>query len=302
MVNGVTRGSDERGRRWYHSNNKSVMSVTTVLDYLDEDKTGLQYWRRNNQGNGDDKHYEHVMWVAGIRGTLAHWRCLEPLAERQLWGEEEQASLEALNNGPQDGEFTDASHGMADIHYSAVKNKDDSLTRDTFNEGDGFSAVIHNDVEWVADEFADLKRELGIYGRSVIAVEQYLLDHKHGFGGQCDLLYESPSGETVLADLKTSSGLRQKHVAQVYAYAMAVEQDPDLPTTVDRCEVIRLSPDTQETQVHSSERPLHVSGNADWFTTDNWFEDQYGDYSYNGRGDIEDEFQACIDRAYEDDT
>jgi len=302
MANEVTRGSDERGRRWYVNEGSEVMSVTTILRHLDQDKTGLRYWRRNNQGAGDDKHHEHVMWVAGIRGTLAHWRCLEPLTDRQLWGEEEQAALEAVNNGPEDGEFTDASHGMADIHYSAIKNKDDSLTRDSFNGGDGFAAVIHKDVEWVADEFDRLKRPLGIHDNAIIAVEQYLFDHKHGFGGQCDLLYESPSGETVLADLKTSSGLRQKHIAQVYAYAIAVEQDADLPTTVDRCEVIRMSPDTQETKVHSSQRPLHVSDNADWFTTQNWFEDQYGDYSYDGRADVEDEFQACIDRAYEDDT
>jgi len=276
------------------------MSVTTVLQHLDEDTTGLEYWKRNNQGHQDDFHWRHVFWLSGPRGTLCHWRCLEPLADRQLWGEEERDALQALRDGPEDGEFADASHGMSDLLYSTLKNRDDELTRDTFCDEQDFTSVMLEDIGWAGAEFDTLKRELGIYEGSVIAVEQYLLNHKQGFGGQCDLLYESPSGETVLADLKTSSGLRQKHVVQAYAYAEAVENDPDLPHTVDRCEVIRLSPDTREVRVHSSERPLHIADNADWFTTDNWFEDQYGDYSYDGRGDVVDEFQVCIDRAYED--
>jgi len=298
MSNEVTRDSDERGRRWYHSNNKSVMSVTTVLQYLDEDTTGLQWWRQNNQGGPDSFHYEHVWWYSGPRGTLTHWRCLDPLADRDLWGEEEKKSLKALTDGPQDGEFDDASYGMSDILFSALKNKDSDLGRDEVPNDESFTSVMMRDVEWADEKFTELCRPLGIHKGAVIAVEQYLLNHKQGFGGQCDLLYESPSGETVLADLKTSSGLRQKHVVQAYAYAMAVEQDPDLPSEVDRCEIIRLSADNKEVKVHSSERPLHVPDNADWFTTDNWFEDQYGDYSYDGREDIEDEFQACIQQAY----
>ena len=301
MTNEVTRDSDKRGRRWYKSGDTEVMSVTTILSYLDEDTTGLEMWKRRNQGNGDSKHHEHIFWLSGPRGTLCHWRCLEPLAERRLWGKEERDALQALRNGPADGTFSDASHGMSDILYSTLKNRDSSLRRDTFSDERDFTSVMLEDINWVADEFDELKRPLGIHENSAIAVERYLLDNKHGFGGQCDLLYESPSGETVLADVKTSSALRHKHVVQAYAYAEAVEQDPDLPHTVDRCEIIRLSPDTREVEVHSSERPLHISDTADWFTTDDWFEDQYGDYSYDGREDIVNEFMQCIERAYEDD-
>jgi len=300
MSNEVTRDSDERGRRWYKDSNTEVMSVTTVLQHLDEDKTGLRRWQRRNQGHGDDMHHQHIFWASGPRGTLCHWRCLEPLADRQLWGEEERDALQALRDGPDDGTFSDASHGMSDILYSTLKNRDDSLTREAFSDEQDFTSVMFEDIEWVADAFGELQRRLGIYEASVIAVERYLLDDTHGFGGQCDLLYDDPSGNTVLADLKTSSGLREKHVLQASAYAMAVEEDSDLPDTVDRLEVVRMDPDARDYTVHSNERPLHIADTAEWFRTDNWHEDPYGDYEYDNRADMTDTFQACIQQAYDE--
>jgi hypothetical protein len=314
----ITRDSDDSGLRWYEDDSGNrFMSVTTVLGFLETDDSGLQYWKARNQGDGDDKHWEHIYWYSAPRGTLAHYHCLNPLADREMWGEEETDALQQITNGPQkpepcddhdtvtddcddcvDGTFDDASHDTEDIVYSILHNQDVITSRDTYEEilsHCTLAGVALRDCSWVTDTFENVARELGIVGNEV-AVEQYLLDESGSFGGQCDLLYVDPGGNVVMSDLKTSSSLREKHILQSVAYGVAVERADGLPDTVDRHEIIRIDPDSKEYEVHSHERPRHMNG-VEWYDTDNWFADSYGDYEYDSIDGMYDEFVACVERA-----
>lgn len=338
---GITRREDDSGLRWYTDGDNRAMSVTTVLGFLDEDTTGLEYWKRNNQANGDDFHWSHIFWYSAPRGTLCHYHALNQFADEELWGKEERESLQQVTEGPQpssasDCEFHDtytdecyscmegaldagASYDESDVVYSILKNQevvadsDESSdganasveavrpvdTREEFDdlsENISLSDVVLNDISWFTDTFEDVRQDLGITQDSVIAVENFLLDSPNNYAGQCDLLYEDPSGNVVMADLKTSSGLRQKHVLQAVAYGKAVERTDDLPDTVDRHEVIRLHPDTKTYQVHTDKEASHMS-EYDWHTSDGWFSDSYGDYDYDDIDEMYAEFTNCVEAA-----
>lgn len=319
----IGREQDENGLRWYEDGDRRYMSVTTVLGFLDEDDTGLTYWKENNQGEGDDKHWQHIFWYSAPRGTLCHYHALNPLADRELWSEEEQESLEQVRDGPQrpdpcllhddhqtdccrckDGAFADseASYDETDIVYSLLHNHDVVNSRDQYHgllDDVSLSAVALQDISWVADAFADIKPTLGITDDSLIAVEKYLLTDVStgtGYGGQCDLLYEDASGNVVMADLKTSSSLRQSHVIQTVAYSAAVEATDGLPDTVDRREVIKLDPDDKAVTVHTDEVPEHADGES-VYDSDQYFSDQYGDYQFDSIDEMYDTFVACLERA-----
>lgn len=337
----ITRREDDSGLRWYTDGNNRAMSVTTVLGFLDEDTTGLEYWKRNNQANGDDFHWSHIFWYSAPRGTLCHYHALNQFADEELWGKEERESLRQVTEGPQpssasDCEFHDtytdecyscmegaldegASYDESDVVYSILKNQEVVDTREQFAdllENTSLSDVALRDLSWFTDTFEDVRQDLGITSQetdqssnaktgkedSVIAVENFLLDSPNNYAGQCDLLYEDPSGNVVMADLKTSSGLRQKHVLQAVAYGKAVERTDGLPDTVDRHEIIRLHPDTKTYQVHTDVEPSHYpdgdNGQGDeQYTSDGWFTDDYGDYSYDSVDEMYAEFESCVEAA-----
>jgi hypothetical protein len=317
----ITRREDDSGLRWYTDGNNRAMSVTTVLGFLDEDTTGLEYWKRNNQANGDDFHWSHIFWYSAPRGTLCHYHALNQFADEELWGKEERESLRQVTEGPQPSsakecefhdEYTDecyscmegaldagASYDESDVVYSILKNQEVIETREEFSdllENISLSDIALRDLSWFTDTFEDVRHDLGITNESVIAVENFLLDSPNNYAGQCDLLYEDPSGNVVMADLKTSSGLRQKHVLQAVAYGKAVERTDDLPDTVDRHEVIRLHPDTKTYEVHTDKAPSHTS-EYDWHTSDGWFSDSYGDYDYDDIDAMYAEFESCVEAA-----
>lgn len=312
MGSGIGRETGDDGIRWYHDDRRRALSVTTVLKALEEDTTGLDYWKRQNDGTGDAPYHQHLFWVSGPRGTLAHYATLNPLADREMWGDEEQHSLTQLVEGVQDDELRAEwrSKGVPTdttaIAYSVLRNNDTVESREQYELffGDvALSDVVLRDVEWVRETFqTEVQPALGIDDDSVIGVEQYLLHDDggcHPYGGQCDLLYENPDGETVLVDLKTSSSLRQKHVLQSVAYATAVEgADHIAIESVDRLAVVRCHPDSKTWQVHSHDVPTHASG-VDNYTTDGWFEDEYGNWSYESRDDMWDTFARLTGRAYE---
>ena len=56
----------------------------------------------------------------------------------------------------------------------------------------------------------------------------------------------------MVADLKTSSAVRDKKKYQAAAYAKAVEKTDNLPIdSVSRAEIIRIYPDEEESEVYS---------------------------------------------------
>lgn len=59
------------------------------------------------------------------------------------------------------------------------------------------------------------------------------------------------TGESVVADLKTSSKVRTKHRRQVAAYSYAASQHPDLNgESVGRAEIWRINPENEEVEVY----------------------------------------------------
>jgi len=272
-MDGISREQTDEGRM-YTADGIQVPSVTTVLSRLDEDTSGLEWWKQQNDGQGDNADHEHLFWYKRHRGTLAHVAALGPLADRPLWSADEQSSLEAIA----------AHRNDVDRIYSVVKDHDvwdvdswpDLPMWRAEHGADGLATlqdVLRMDVNYVRSAFAEVRTELGITPESVVDVERYVINETVGYGGQADLVYDD-GDERVIADLKTSSGLRHKHRLQALAYARA------LPYEVDRMEVIRLHPDTHSWHVHS---PTDASEHHD---TDYWFSGQYGDVDYVDETDM----------------
>lgn len=298
----ISRDSDENGLRWYTNGDVSVLSVTTVLGFLDEDTTGLERWQDKNDGTDGRPHHEHIFWYSGPRGTLCHYQALKAFedayeADEDMWGGEEIDSMQQITDGPADGVFDDASHDLDDITYSILRYRNTVTSRDEydalFSDSTRLVDVLHDDIQFFTDTFHHICDELGVGDDSVIRVEKYLLNDDRNYGGQCDLLYEAPNGDVVLADLKTSSGLRQKHRLQAVAYMNAVEQSELDVDTVDRVEVWRIHPDSETWQVHSHSVPEYATHLYDennraeaHYTDAYWFDDKYGDFSYDSLDDM----------------
>jgi hypothetical protein len=282
-MDGISREQTEHGRM-YTEDGQQVPSVTNVLGLLDEDTSGLEWWKEQNDGQGNNADHEHLFWYKRHRGTLAHAAVLDPLADRPLWGTDEHSSLEAIERHTND----------VDRIYSVVKDHEvwdmeewPALPLWRAEHGsDGLADltdVLRLDVNFARSAFAAVREALGITRDAVRDVERYVLHSDVGYGGQVDLVYDD-GDSTVVADLKTSSGLRHKHRLQTVAYAHA------LPYEVDRTEVIRVHPDSQTWHVHS---PVNASEHHD---TDYWFSGQYSDVAYEDEQDMWETFTALAEQ------
>lgn len=295
---------DESGWRYYvdTATGERVLSVTTVLNnFLEEDDTGLNYWKQNNDGQGDAPYWQHLFWYSGHLGTYAHFEALNNY-EEGLYGTEERRSIQRIIHGPdstkaaewqEDGIPTDEDS----ILYSVLKKRDwtgcDSRTgrRCTRREEYSLFDVMQEDANWFDDQVSDAFDVLVQDQSNVLAVEKYLFDGNLT-AGQTDLVYEDPdNGDVVVVDLKTSSSMRQKHLLQIYAYGMLIESDDSLPDTVDRHEVWRFSPEKRTGSVHS-DKPVHDIHEGKYF-----YVDEYGDYAYDGTYDCRAKFIELADQS-----
>lgn len=314
MDSDISRGQDDDGHRWYKTDDFTAMSVTTVLDFLEEDLTGLEYWKRANNGQGDNAWHQHLFWYSGPRGTLCHYQVLNEFADEELWGKEERESLDQMIAGqPLDQELIENWHNERvpvdedEIIYSVLNRKEVVETREqyqaSFIESEkehNLLDICYNDVEWFNNQFNDVADELGITQDSIISIERFLLDNDLGYGGQCDLVYENPDGETVLADLKTGSFL-QKHRLQAVAYSKAVERADDIQVSdVDRLEVITIHPDKKHTIVHSHSEPDYISETGVEYETDDWFVDPYGNWEYESLDEMWETFELLVAEAHDE--
>lgn len=311
----ISRRQDDGGLRWYTDGEVEVLSVTTVLGFLEEDTDGLDYWKSQHQGEGDEFHHEHIYWYSAPRGTLCHYQALCKFEDAfdgddEMWGDEEADSMAQVMEGPHPSEFDDASHHLEDITYSILKNQGVVSTREEYETLFAGSTrlvdVLHEDIEYFVEAFERICEELGVNDDSVLRVEKYLVNGDDGYGGQCDLCYEDPHGNVVVADLKTSSGLRQKHRLQSVAYMKAVEKAEWGPEEVDRVEVWRIDPDAEEWQVHSHEVPPHADhlhdeerSESSSYTDAYWFEDKWGDFEYESIEEMWETFKELTDVAHE---
>ncbi len=187
----------------------------SVTTVLNEKETpeALIRWKEQNDGSGDSEHWRDIMNFKANRGTLIHYHCLNEFADGDMWSPDEASSEEEL--------------------------KMDLDQWDQYKE----------DLYWAREQaWPLLKRTQGINEDSVIDVEMFTYNQTVGYAGQFDMLYQDPATEeTVLADIKTSKGAYPKHRMQLLAYKNAVD------VSIDRVEVLRMNPDYQEWEVHSSD-------------------------------------------------
>lgn len=305
-----------------------MLSVTTILKWLEEDTTGLDIWQGRNDGKGNNAHHEHLLWYKTYRGTLCHYNALsnfEDLHDGEMWGSNEQEALHKMLHGPRDGRFSEASESMEDITYSVMKDHGWVDTRQEFDHvfttpycsrcdepkdatdrcpdcncflgtevSTSLMDVNSQDVEYFVSAFEQICDALDVHAGTVVAVEQFLIHDEYGYGGQCDLVYEDREGNHVMVDLKTSSGLRHKHRLQAVAYAKAVEQADDIPVdTIDRVEVWRIHPDSKTGTIHTNRVPDEYA-DTEWYTDDHWFVDKWGDFEYGSMDEMWDAFTDLI--------
>lgn len=252
----VDRYLDGDGDRHYTDKGDDVYSVTTILSKSSGKNFGLEKWREQNDGEGDNADWNHLLAYKQNFGTLAHNAVLAPLEypgdPEQAWTDDESSSMQEM----------DALAESNDVMYSLFKDRGWVSSREAFgtyldNQSQRLKDVFYKDMDYVKNEFEQIKEEKGINPDTVTGVEEMFVIPKElplhkGFGGQVDLLYKDPeTGEHVVADLKTSKRVRKKHKLQVAAYGYAASNHPDLNgEKIDRCEIIRISPEQEEAEVY----------------------------------------------------
>jgi len=257
----IRRYLDEEDRRHYTQGNEDVYSVTTVLDELDEGKEAIEWWKKHNDGEGDNPFWEDILEYKQDRGTLAHHAAMADHYEalnhgEQLWSSDETDSLYRVMDNAGDPSFLYSI--LADRAWVSDQEGFETLME---NEDISLDDVLIQDLDYFTSEYDRITEELGINDDTLEAVEEMFVvppNHEHdGYGGQADLVYRDPmTGEAVVADLKTSSAVRDKHKYQASAYAKAVEKTDNLPIDdVARAEIIRIYPDEEETEVYTVNDP-----------------------------------------------
>jgi len=254
-LNDVERFLDGEGDRVYEREpGVEVYSVTTILDRATEEPEAVKHWRENNDGRGDNADWRDIIEYKQDRGTFAHYAALSNLEDMHphgdMWSDDEASSLENVMS--QTGNFS--------FVYSIMKDREEVETMGEFSQGwvdDEYDLenIFYDDIEYFEDTFKDHLLTQGIKPEHVESVEHMFAipeggDH-NGFGGQADLLYTDPnSGEHVVADLKTSSGIYDEHRHQVSAYAQAALESPDMNGDyIDRAEIWRIDPDSREKEI-----------------------------------------------------
>ena len=304
----IERYQDDDDRRHYVYDGVDVLSVTTILSELEESTKGLDWWKRQNNGVGDNADWRHLFWYKTFRGTLCHYQALVTFdnafdSDDGMYGASEMEAMQELmmadageKTYPGD-DGTSVTSTPDEVLYSVLKDHgyvDDWYDYNKAYQDHSLMDVHRQDVQFFKDAFDEICQALGITEESVISVERFMLNEDIGYGGQCDLLYEDPDGNIVVADLKTSSGLRQKHRLQSVAYAKAVEQDEDIDVDeVDRVEVIRIHPDTETWEVHSHEQA------TEHHTTQYWYKDKYGNFEYESNEEMWETFKELSERVQE---
>ena len=289
----ISRDYWPNGDRYYTDGTMKAPSVTVILGYLEEDQGGLDWWKRTNNGRGNNADHEHLFWYKGVRGTMCHYHGLSRFedsfySDDTMFGHGEMEATQQL---------LDANHDD-DIIYSILKDHgyvDDWYDYNTYYDDHTLMDIHSQDVDTFMDGFEEVCDILSIDNDSVIMVEQYVLHDELCYGGQADLLYEDPDGNVVLADIKTSSSLRQKHVLQGVAYKHAIEHMDDIDIEhVDRLEVLRIHPESSEWEIHSNDEA------TEHHTTEGWFESPYGDWEYESIEEMWDTFERLCIRAHAD--
>lgn len=209
---------EDDGRIYTDHGDLWLPSVSTVLGVREKAPALKQYLKNTSQAKQDEKQF-----YTSNRGTLIHYNALDQLADEEMWSDDEQSSEDELR-------------GIAENDETGLTG--DQETWDRFQR----------DNEWAMNAWSLIRRVYGINPENVLDVELFVLNTDVGYAGQFDLLYvDEDTGEVVLADIKTSKRVYDKHLIQLAAYSKAVN------IAVDRMEVIRMNPDGETWEVSSSE-------------------------------------------------
>lgn len=216
--------------RMYSNDSDEYPSVSTIVRSRptpEKDKS-IEGWRNWLKGQPDRPHPDDVLQYKGYRGTLAHYKALDPLARYELAGDDEFEAYEGLK-------------GWEYRHEDALSQAED-------------------DVEWFVEQFRQFAEEWSIarfedgevVDTHVRSVEQAVVEETIAYAGRYDLLYDHPDRGTIMADLKSSNAksvddLFEKkfpdYGMQLAAYARASKFD------VDEIQTIWISPDSRESAV-----------------------------------------------------
>lgn len=256
VLDDMERYLDDEDRRHYRTDDGStdVYSVTTILGEADK-SDGLKWWKRHNDGHGDNPYWKHLLEYKQNLGTLAHYanlaRLQYPGNPQRAWTDDESSSREAIDDLAEE----------PGVLYSLFKDRGWVSDTEGFeiyreNQDKGLHDLFIQDMDYIQNQFEQILKEKGITQAHVENVETKFIvprgESHAGYGGQVDLIYEDPeTGESVVADLKTSSKVRTKHRRQVAAYSYAASQHPDLNgDSVERAEIWRINPENKEKEVY----------------------------------------------------
>lgn len=215
MSSDLHRHTFEDGRI-YVDGDQYYPSVSTVLDVREKPPGLKNYFDRTTEDQRRDKSF-----YTQNRGTLIHYKLLDQLTDREMWSEDEQSSRDQLK-GNEHNEELDRTGGL------------DMWER------------YQRDEEWALETWDLIRNIYNIHPENTLNVELFVTNSDVGYAGQFDLLYED-DGDVVLADLKTSKWVYDKHLIQLSAYMHAVD------VVVDRMEVIRLNPDSERWEISRSD-------------------------------------------------
>jgi len=219
--------------RVYHGKKGMYPSVTTIVDQAWQEGDDYHWWKQKNDGNNGNPYHKDIKNYSGWRGTLCHYTLLNTLTHEELWSDEEQEAIDNLKE-------------MGDYKYDADEEPKDAYER------------YQRDLQWVKRQFDLIQEKKGIKPDNVVDVERRVLKHEFPrYAGQFDLLYENPSGQLVLSDLKTSKWIYDKNKLQLAAYANAIDEEPDV------LEVIKIHPEYEWVKADDYQ-PIAVESSEEW--------------------------------------
>lgn len=269
-----------RGRIYFNDVGDVYASVTTILGMRDDPgkDAALAHWRNSNDGENGAPFHEHIGEYSRWRGTLVHWYLLCALDPDLPTTDEETDSMANVEDHDSEYAFV---RSIALNHDKWTSNNFPStvdwlhqLNHAARDNPITLTDILYEDMSWCYEQLANLLPELGLATQTfeeshyntldthfrmatrrscVIEVEKYLMNHTDKYAGQCDLLYETYDGTTVLADIKTSKRIYWSNKRQLEAYARAVELDPEIDCDeVDELCIIRLCPDYKDAELSFS--------------------------------------------------
>lgn len=254
------------------------VSVIKALREDPDKEDALNGWRQRYDGQSSwgRPWYKDQKAYKAYRGTLIHYTILAALADKALDTLDENHDPDASHHLDASGDtyfhrVGDNGWGYEEYNakYRLKKWSDNAPSANTdklsfsprANKYDGEHAWDRTvrEMRWAASTFKDEFLDTGhINPADVLAVEAFVCEPTHGYAGQFDLLYERDN-KTILADLKTSSGVRFDHKLQSAAYVAATEHCLDID--IDSCEILRVYPDNEEVEIsHSDDWDRTIKG------------------------------------------